>query len=284
MPVQVTPSSTRVAWETAAETCAASPVDCADYHRLWPLLRLLGLGSGPGRHLGFFTDVVRRAGRPDGAPRVLVSGCADEAMLEVVLDARSDAEVAVLDRCPTPLELCRRAARTRGREVRTICGDVAAPEPEGEGSLDLVITHSFLSQFTDQDKVRVLRCWRTLLAAGDHVVTATRLDPDATTRRRFDADAASALAEAVTARAARHPDPWVRSLGDELAEVAERYAASIEIFSVTDADALRGLFDRAGFTEIDLVVRALPGASGPATGPGMRRAADYAEISAAAGA
>jgi hypothetical protein len=104
--------------------------DCAPYHGLVQYLRLLGVVASPLRQGRFYRDALRDV-PPAPHTRVLIAGAADYCMLALVLDAYRDRagalEVTVIDRCPTPLELCRWYAARAGVPVTTAVAEVAQP-------------------------------------------------------------------------------------------------------------------------------------------------------------
>ena len=92
------------AWEVAGRLCGT----CRNLHVLWPYQRLAG---SPGRDVAVVEPVLRRLLSASGR-KVLIAGCADSGLLALVARTANPATaITVVDRCETPLELCRRFAR-----------------------------------------------------------------------------------------------------------------------------------------------------------------------------
>lgn len=64
--------------------------DCAWFHGLWQVLRLLGLNTTPEHHARFFRERLRRECRALDRPRVLISGTADYSLLAHLLPEEYD--------------------------------------------------------------------------------------------------------------------------------------------------------------------------------------------------
>ncbi len=106
--------SAALARRKAAEICDpgdSTQPGCALFHGLWQYFRIFGLASTPARNGGFFKHSLESLARDGGYSRMLISGAADYSMPAHVLKAYRNVEAAVqvtvLDRCETPLYLCR---------------------------------------------------------------------------------------------------------------------------------------------------------------------------------
>ncbi|HUW00946.1 MAG TPA: class I SAM-dependent methyltransferase [Acidimicrobiales bacterium] len=262
-----------LAFDLAPLLCTAS--ECVAYHRLWPWLRVLGLASSPERHREFFSKQLRPAARTDRRIDVLVSGCADQAMLAHVAASVANARVTVVDKCGTPLALCDSYARRReALDLQLVEGDI---RDVGVGPFDLITTHSFLSQFRPDERPELISAWLRLLAPDGRVVTTTRLEPTASTDTFAD-DAVHDFGARVLAGAHAHDDPRVRGHAETLGAVAEDYARTLRVHSVATVEELEHLFREAGFGKVSVTSRRMEGMPTGRAGPTMRRAADYAEI------
>src|SRR5690606_40335193 len=108
--VQLLAHCAALARELAPRLCGDGTESCAWYHGFWPYMRLLDYGSSPELHKGFYLEGLAPLAA-GGEPRILISGAADFAMLEVAREAfaggRARPEFTVIDRCETPLALCR---------------------------------------------------------------------------------------------------------------------------------------------------------------------------------
>ena len=98
-----------VAAETFASAHRSCCSACREMHALWPYIRLAGawLGgeaSSP-RLISALADCLA-----DGRRKVLIAGAADTGLLALTARAGGTQrpDIAVLDRCATPIEACRR--------------------------------------------------------------------------------------------------------------------------------------------------------------------------------
>lgn len=154
---------------------------CAWYHGLWPLLRLLDIGTTPGRLADFISGTLSRFAATGRYPRVLISGAADFGLAAYVIAAyrscSADLELTVLDRCETPLAVNRWYGERSGISITTYCSDVLSfdfPQP-----YDLVMTNSFLGYFDAPGRHSLFAAWRRALRPGGKLITTNRLRPGA---------------------------------------------------------------------------------------------------------
>jgi len=243
-PDEALDEAARLAREQAPTLCRREPPtghSCAWNHALWPTLRLLGLVTEPALH-GEFLRTALGAVAGD-APRVLLSGAADHALLAQALVpfAGRAARITVLDICETPLMLNRWYAERAGIAIDTHRSDIL--DFEAPHAFDAVCTHAFLGNF-DQVRREVLASkWRSLLKPGGKVVTVNRLRPGREPQWvAFSVDQVWAYRTRVE-EAAKALGLQVAGLG----RAAETYAQRQAIFPLTSAEALRTLFERAGF-------------------------------------
>jgi SAM-dependent methyltransferase len=157
--------------------------DCGWYHGFWQHMRLMGLGktlSGQGSY--FLASAAKWRDHP--APRVLVSGCADYSALAYVVaglgrdrfDAAELAQLVVLDRCKTPMQLSRWYADRVGlpaQTVQSVQADILDFKPTVP--FDLIVTSSFLGYFEPQQRARLFAQYAKLLAPAGRLVFANRL-------------------------------------------------------------------------------------------------------------
>lgn len=279
--------------QVAQELCEGGGEDgesCAWYHGAYPALRLLGVAATPERHAAFYRETLGTlAGRPDGG-RVLVSGAADTALLAQVLRARREGAAAaagaatlrlrVLDRCRTPLRLCRDYAERVGVPIETQQLDLLAPaarEPPAEPS-DLACTHSLLVLVPPAQRAELVAAWRALLRPGGRLVSTARIDP-APGPPRASAEQAEAFAARVREAAGLAAPGASDADLDELAALARRYAERLASWPVASESALASLLEAGGFAlerlQVADVGGRLPGAS---AGAGTARSARYAEF------
>lgn len=263
---------------------------CAWYHGIWPYLRLLGITASPQRHERFFFTTLRSMAGTGQFGRVLISGTADHAMAAHIVRAfraeGAGVDLTVLDRCPTPIELCRWYGSQVGVAVEGVAGDIFAVAVDGKAlEHDVICTHSFLSQFAARDRPELLARWRGLLRPGGKVVTTTRITPmvPATESLSFTRAQVEDFCAGVASRAAEagsHLDLPV----DDLLAASRRFAElSVAHPTPSVADVVT-LFHRSGFRLERLEVRRLgAGAVTRDSGPGTTQPALYAEVVASVG-
>ena len=277
-----------VAIEAAPGLCRKDPVtgeSCSWYHGFWPYLRVFGLAATPQRHGKFFAEMLGRLARDGQHRRVLVSGTADYAMLAHILLAYRDAdpapEISVVDRCETPLFLCKwymeRVCPDADIELKTKTTDILNWDTEDR--FDMLCCHSFLSQFSNLPRQALIAKWRHLLRPGGKVVTTTRIDPAWTPQAAvFSPDQIASFGD----RVYRESCQWREKLGidpDEVAAAAKRYAERTRTNCIGSLEELRELFETGGFKFDHLMLSHLEGkAPSSQSGPGLNRQAVYAEI------
>lgn len=250
---------------------------CAPFHEIWQILRCLGLNTTPVEHREFFINAMTPAIRA-GARRVLISGTADYAMLQVVQEVFAAngvaPDVTVLDICETPLRLCQWYADKMNLSIRTPNGDVLAWRDETP--YDLICTHSFLGLF-DQTRRQELVCrWHGLLAHGGRVLSVNRVRPGAPVKVSFTPDQATKFVRQVSQLLAKSQ---LASSYDaqEIAVLANRYIGHRVVYPVRDEEEISTLFSSSGFRleYLDTELLASEHSSVPA-GPTLRGGARYA--------
>jgi SAM-dependent methyltransferase len=170
------------AFELAGRFCGA----CKNFHMLWPYLRLAGASGrdveAPLIH-SVLSDLLSRSGQ-----NVLIAGAADTGLLALVARAGgSGAAVTVLDRCETPLGLCRRFARRWSLPIEIVHLDLM--EFAKQSSFGVVFAHMLLQFIPACRHLDVLsRIRRSLRSEGRLVLafrTSSRIEGDlAVTYRR----------------------------------------------------------------------------------------------------
>jgi hypothetical protein len=255
--------------ELAPTGCA--PTGCGWYHGIWPTLRLLGVVASPDRHEAFFAEALGELG---GQPRVLVSGAADGAMAELVLRARTDAAITVLDRCRTPVEVAVAALARLGHPADAWVADVLDPAGT-EGPFDAIVTHGLFGLLPVAERPRLALRWAALLAPGGRLITTTSVSgPDGPDPVTFAPPAIEAFVAGVEAAATEQglPDPAALAAGSRT--WAERAAVSPVRSAEDIVEALGG----AGM-EVHVDVREVHGSLAPgASGPWSARSARYAHV------
>ena len=254
------------------------------YHGVWPSLRVLDIVITPRDHAGFYFDAFAALPPRSEPLRVLVSGSADHAMPALVLAACQVVgiapEITVIDLCQTPLAMAAWFGRRHGATIRGVATDIQdATDVFGDGSFDLVCTHSFLGYFDDDKRRRLIEIWRHLLTPGGTVFTVNRVRPGAGdaplsfTVEQAEAFRRRVLSEAGHWRAALDMTP------EALADAARIYAEGFRIRPVHDLGQIRALFENGGFAVTRLDARPVETKAGRSpSGPTAPGGADYARV------
>jgi hypothetical protein len=254
----------------APSGCA--PTGCAWYHGIWPTLRLLGVVASPDRHEAFFAQQL--AGLAAG-PHVLVSGAADGAMAELVLRARPDAAITVLDRCRTPVEVSAAAMERLGHPVERWVADVLEAGDAHIGGFDAIVTHGLFGLLPVAQRPVLAERWAALLAPGGCLVTTTSLSgPDAPDPVTFTPEAVDGFVAGVTAAADHH------GLADPagVAAAARTWAERAAVSPVRSVDDIVATLGSAGL-EVQVEVKPVDGTlPAGASGPWSARSASYAHV------
>jgi SAM-dependent methyltransferase len=121
---------------------------CRNFHKLWPYHRLAG-ATGGDVTAPLVCSVLGRLLSP-GSRHILIAGSADSGLLAVVARTASPGTaITVLDRCGTPLELCRRFAKRWSLTIDTVHLDVA--DLTAVSDYDVIFIHMLL-QFIPLDR------------------------------------------------------------------------------------------------------------------------------------
>lgn len=234
----------RLAMRFGNAHCQPGPAGCDWYHPVWPLFRGLGLVRSSLDHYDFYASALGGA-HFDERREVLISGCADHATLQTAFQILGPRHgYTVLDRCATPLALCRAYAERVACTVSTYVDDIFSHRRHG--AYDVVTTHSFLTFFTHGERAALFEKWHALLKPGGKVVSVQRLRPGPDDPGRFTAAQASRFTQAVTSRA----DDVLPDIVEEypLRQLAENYTRRFTYHPVRDAAALHAQLAAAGFT------------------------------------
>jgi len=197
----------------------------------------------------FYLNAMQTITGAGGAPRVLISGAADYAMLDFVYTAfRSRGIVAKImasDLCETPLALNRWYAERASFPIMTVRCDIM--EFVTDAPFDAVCTDALITRFPASRRGALVEKWGSLLRAGGKVITAARLRPASDPEQiRFSTEQVEKL-RATVAHAAHETRAIFGVDPDELAARAATYAANYVTHAVYAAEEVRALFEDHGF-------------------------------------
>jgi SAM-dependent methyltransferase len=164
--------SAQFAFELANRSCGS----CVDYHALRPYLRLAGMVSGPARHAAALRPYLRDLLVDEKDRRVLIAGAGDAGLLALLVRQASATvtEITVVDRCPTPLELCRRFAQNVPLSLETRQQNLE--EIEDATRFDLVVCHLTLSFVSPARRPAVLENLRRALRTDGKLLLVYKSD------------------------------------------------------------------------------------------------------------
>jgi SAM-dependent methyltransferase len=231
--------------ETAARLASRFCDGCQNYHFLWPYLRLIGTPGGVGDSQRFLESAFAETSVSDRR-RVLVAGCADTGLLSQVARATEGrgAELAVLDRCRTPLELCRDFADRWMLPLETLHVDLL--DLSIDGRFDVVLAHTILSFIVPDRRLEAMIRLRRALRPGGKLILRfrTRGDVQAAHLSIYRKTVPSRLIEQLESMHLPLPEPR-----DALQRRVEAYAAERHAREVSEAEyaEVEKLLDGAGF-------------------------------------
>ena len=246
----------RLATSLADKTCHG----CGRYHIVYPLTRWLDVGTAHKSDRAEFAQAVDRwataRAQAPGAVTVLVVGAADSGLLAIAAHAcaktgmLSRARFAVVDRCDTPLALCRDFAVRHGLDLTT---RVATVERLPDLSpAQLVIVHSLLRFVPPETRLDCLRAWGGLVAPGGRMILSNTFAPQSGPARSPHSTRLRDLAESGAFEPAEPKERFIARLGE-----GSPWTAT----DVTESELL-GLLRAAGLVahEVHTVREADPGA------------------------
>lgn len=272
----------------AAELCckgesaqSTTDYDCSWYHGTYQYFRLLSVVATPERNAEFLFDALETLARDGGYPRVLLSGTVDYCMLAFILKAYQNTgaipQVTVVDRCETPLYLCRWYAEQMSTEIETCVSDIFDFAPAQP--FDLICCHSFLPMVPQSLRMDLMKAWYRALRPGGKVVTNVSIIPTAPDgANMFSPEQVAAFRDRAYQEALKQ-DGVLGISPDQIAEEARIYAERTKVYSFRTQEEIVDMFEAGGFeferfdiTETGGVFKA------GNTGPMSNKNTKYAEI------
>jgi SAM-dependent methyltransferase len=228
-----------------SEGCAAG---CRDYHATWTYRRIMGSVGGVDADRPELLPIIRSIGAAPDTRRWLLAGSADSGLLATAaagLAGADAAEFTLVDRCSTPLAVCRAYADRAGLRLDTHLADLTAyrrAEP-----FDVVVAHSVLGFLPPDRQPEFLAHLRHALRPGGHFVLCTRwgsraLDPQGRKKRVL-----KALESALAHGALSLPEPradFEKRLCHDAGKVDDRSYIPLTV------EACEALLRAAGFGDV----------------------------------
>lgn len=176
----------RVVSELAERYC----VSCQGYHvlyaakRLMPRARIIEIDRK--EMAATARTVAEKQLASSGSDlEVIIAGAADTGLLATAVhgialigkSALARSRFTVLDRCRTPLELCRHFGQRHALKIETEVVDLVVDRERRKA--DLILAHSLLRYIPREAHVDVLRKFGQWLRPAGHMIFSTRLESDA---------------------------------------------------------------------------------------------------------
>ena len=149
-----------------------SCVDCNEYHALFSYGRLAGVNYGLAPDAEIAATALNKVSPPNA--RILIAGAADAGMLAFTARATLDRTpiITVVDRCATPLAVCRHYAKTHHLRVSTLQADLN--KTSIAGPYDVAFTHNVLLFVPEGRRVTFLTNLGRSLGKGGTLVLINR--------------------------------------------------------------------------------------------------------------
>lgn len=215
--------------------------DCEHFHALWPYLRMAR--SSPSVDAGIEALQARLAGLlSGGGRRIAIAGAGDAGLLALVARAAAGSaeNILVIDRCATPLELCRAFAGRWSLPLQTLKHDLTALALEEDA--DVVLAHSVLSFIPREKRLDLLRRLNRSLSPDGHLLIKFNTGRPKAASSEYDY--AEATAAALEGRGVTLPEARPAFLA-RLREFG--LAQSERELAFETANSVQALLDAAGF-------------------------------------
>jgi SAM-dependent methyltransferase len=150
---------------------------CASYHGTRTARRLIDL-SGLDSDRPILTPLFHDLARSRPEARWLVAGSADAGLFAMLASAiwpvAPSSRLVIVDRCPTPLELCEEYGSRYFSNFRTLCADLV--QFSSFDSFDFIFTHSLLEHMDEVKRLAVLANWHALLRPDGRIIASFKLN------------------------------------------------------------------------------------------------------------
>jgi len=263
----------------AEQHCNPGDDDCRWYHGNWDLLKSLNIVSTSSVHARDFDRLLKMAIGGKSNLRILMTGSTDESLLHIVHDtcraASVEARITALDICATPLEFMKIFAENNGIDLTAVHADILAFEPATR--FDIVVTHAFMGNFTDDDRQLLVNKWQALLCEDGKVVTIQRVRAaDAPAVANFSATQATEFVAGALSAAKRNGLTSSKALATVEA-IATEFAEKFSTYAIRSKSSLRSLFSNAGL-KLDFLEYHSLGQKEKLSGPSVPSSGEYAHL------
>lgn len=242
--------SPAAAREHCADGRTGNEHNCADYHAVRPFLYCAGLKTSFGTYQRIFGASVPRCVAGRSAPRALISGAADFLVPALVAGSLQDSggrpNLTIVDRCRTPLEMCKSAGRHLGMTWQLSQGDVRRHQPST--GYDLIVTDRLFGFFPSSQRAGMVDAWYRQLNAGGRLLATISIRPDGAASRTDNKSLLNYIRDRYT-REYRDLLPGVTR--DELLQMVENYIDQRCCHRVCGPNEVLPLFESSGLTVIE---------------------------------
>lgn len=154
--------------EKSKEFCDNS---CRSYHSSWAILRTNNLVGGIDSDSLNFIKIINSISTLDKNSNILIAGSADSGILNMVLSSNAkNSNIFCIDKCFTPLSVCKEVFDFEN--INYIKGDLL--NYDFDLKFDLIISHSLISFFNDQDRKKLLNKFSNLLSKEGNLLLSVR--------------------------------------------------------------------------------------------------------------
>ncbi|MEX2276434.1 MAG: class I SAM-dependent methyltransferase [Cucumibacter sp.] len=244
--------------ERVGEIARRLCVDCADYHVVGVANRATQLHASIDGDRTEYIELVARtlSGRASNFDRldVLIAGALDTGLLATAArgaeaagsDILARTRFKVIDRCGTPLELCRLYGERNGVAVTVGRVDVIAPTENL--TADLICVHSLFRFLPPPTHVDVLKRFASWLKPGGRIVFSISIvRPDSPARLAGALGRIETMREAARAGRLKLSEPVI----DFLARLDRREPRGQKAGDFGSVAALEALFAASGLTAVE---------------------------------
>ncbi|HYM18630.1 MAG TPA: class I SAM-dependent methyltransferase [Micropepsaceae bacterium] len=232
-------------FHTAARLCKS----CYHYHALWGYERLAGIKSNGFETERDLLEPLLNSELPETG-RVLIAGVADAGLLAFTATTIGDKarSITVADRCPTPLEVCRRYGEAHRLNLSTEVADLTLTGVSP--GHDLAFAHNVLMLQPLHLHAAFLEKIRRSLSPHGKLILVNRVRSGEPRTRLPPEHYATRMIEALSKRGIALPEPVA-----EFRKRLETYAERQHVWSdaVVDLPHVERAFAQAGFRILERI-------------------------------
>lgn len=236
---------------------------CCWYHSVWQYLRSINCVSAPQWHQLFYEESFEKIVVEKGNNvSILISGTADYSLLHILVEVlfriKACAHVFILDKCRTPLEICKyykKELLSKNQEIFQFAKkNIHTTYIENDlfkynisKQFDIICTDAFLTRFNKVDAQAVLNKWRMLLDDKGAVITTVRVHKKSDYRLIQKANEIEKFEDKVIEGYQENPEIENQISMEDLLFLANRYIIKMHSYNIGDEEEIKQLFNDNGF-------------------------------------